>query len=622
LAALLLALHGALAGHALLRHNPTVDEPGHLLSGLYAWKQGDLTYYYVNPPLVKVLQTAPLAPLEWELPRQPERLLVTAADWVETHDAFLAANHARFFPWLRAARCVNVLLSLACGWLVYRWGREVFGPTAGLIALGLWAFCPNVLAWAGVCTADLGAAFFALAALYGLRAYLRQPASSTAAWAGLLLGLAQIAKFSLLVLYPVTLAVWLVAWWSPRQGDEPRQRPGWLQLVLLFLVSLLVINLGYGFQGSGRPLGSFFFKCRVLSGGGTDGWGNRFHDSCLEAVPVPLPAAYLLGLDEQKSHADHGIPAYLGGEWRDGGWWYYYLYALAVKLPLGTLLLGGLSVLLALRGRRYRAGMLEEGLLWLPPAALLVLVSSQTGINSHGRYALPALPFLFIGIGRVGLLLEEGWRVLRRWRARRAAGPVGRLQMVGEGPASAGLSAAVLFAAGVATAALGWNAVSVLRTHPHYLSYFNELAGGPEHGWAHLIDSNIDWGQDLLFLKEWVEDHPQARPLYLAYAAAVDPHYIGLDYRLAPFGPDTSTGQAHPVPSLNDIGLKPGWYAVSVNFLCGMAFYTHDENGRRIWVPGGAYRYFQHFQPVARAGYSIYIYHVTPEEIRRFTTRL
>jgi len=125
-----------------------------------------------------------------------------------------------------------------------------------------------------------------------------------------------------------------------------------------------------------------------------------------------------------------------------------------------------------------------------------------------------------------------------------------------------------------------------------------------------------------LFLKEWVEDHPQARPLYLAYAAAVDPHYIGLDYRLAPFGPDTSTGQAHPVPSLNDIGLKPGWYAVSVNFLCGMAFYTHDENGRRIWVPGGAYRYFQHFQPVARAGYSIYIYHVTPEEIRRFTTRL
>jgi hypothetical protein len=575
---LLLALHAALAGHALIQHNPTIDESGHLLSGLLAWRRGDLTYYYVNPPLAKVSQTVPLLPAELELPSQPGP--PGPDHWRDLRYTFLDANHGRYLSVVPFARSVNVLFSLAVGWLVYRWSRELFGAVAGLIALSLWALCPNALAWAGVCTVDLGATCFGLAAVVGLRGYFRRPGAATTVWAGLLLGFAQLAKFSLLVLYPVTVLLWVVVWWRGRWAAAAEPRPRWHHLLVLLLVSLLVINMGYGFQATGRPLGGFLFKCHALSGG--EGWGNRFRNTWLEGIPTPLPAAYVLGLDEQKSHADRGFTNYLCGEWKHGGWWYYYLVAAVVKVPLGTWLLGASALLLACLSQRFRAASLEEGLLWLPALAIVALVSSQTGINGHFRYALPAFPFLFIGISRVGRVVEGAWSA---WRSR---------------PTSSRRRPALgLLAAGVILGCLAWNAVAAARTHPHYLSYFNELAGGPDNGWRWLAESNIDWGQDLLFLKAWLADHPEAAgSLRLVYYGGVPPHLLGVD--------------APPIPP--EAGPQPGWYAVSANAVVGMAFFSRDAEGRRQWHPSGAYLYFRRFTPVAKAGYSIFIYHITPEQ--------
>jgi hypothetical protein len=515
---------------------------------------------------------------------------------------------------------MNVVLSLAGGWLVYRWSRALFGAAAGLVVLSLWCLCPNILAWAGLCTADLGAAFFALAAMYGLRTYLRQPGTATALWAGLLLGLAQLAKFSLLILYPITIVLWLAAWWPVRPGAEPGSRPRWYHGVILLLSSLLVINLGYGFQDTGRSLGSFYFKSHALSGDNQGGWSNRFHGTWLGDLPVPLPAAYVLGLDEQKSHADEGRWGYLRGEWRRGGWWYYYLYALAVKVPLSTWTLAVMAVWLACWRRQFRANGLEELLIWATPAVLLLFLSYQAGINKHLRYVSPAFPFVFLGISRVGKLLS-GAQILHQ----RDCSPValGGSGQPGDSPCgdAAGPSRAMmawspqhLLAMAIVLGALTWNSVAVLRVHPHHLSYFNELVGGPEYGWRHLIDSNLDWGQDLLFLKRWVEDHPEARPLRLAYYGAIDPHVVGLEYRLAPQGPHEpalqSTGRAFDQES----GPQPGWYAISVNLICGKEFSGYDEQGRRVPFPRGAYGYYRFFSPVAKAGYSIFIYRVTPEE--------
>ena len=106
----------------------------------------------------------------------------------------------------------------------------------------------------------------------------------------------------------------------------------------------------------------------------------------------------------------------------------------------------------------------------LPAAVVLVLVSSQTGFNHHMRYILPIFPFVFVATGKLAYFFRSD----RPWT---------RLAIL---------------------ALLGWAVFSSLRVYPHSMSYFNELAGGPENGHNYLVDSNIDWGQDLLELRDWV----------------------------------------------------------------------------------------------------------------------
>jgi len=152
----------------------------------------------------------------------------------------------------------------------------------------------------------------------------------------------------------------------------------------------------------------------------------------------------------------------------------------------------------------------------------------------------------------------------------------------------------------VAAGALAWSVASSLWCYPHSLSYFNELAGGPLGGPKHLLHSNVDWGQDLWYLKAWLEEHPEGGPLKLAYYGYFDPLHVGFEYS-AP--ENLSLGaDAEKIP--------PGWYAVSVSFLHGAPFQVYRGDGRKGHLGQDELVAFQKLQPVARAGYSIYVYHV------------
>src|SRR5262249_49117896 len=145
------------------------------------------------------------------------------------------------------------------------------------------------------------------------------------------------------VLYFVLPLVWLIdrATATNRRGLPALRREA-AQLAGIGLLSLLVLSLAYGFQDSFRPLGEFSFQSRILAGGpprdpaqapgGVQ--GNRFRSSWLGRVPVPLPAQYVLGVDEQRVDFESLFPSYLRGEWKRGGWWYYYIYGLAIKEPI------------------------------------------------------------------------------------------------------------------------------------------------------------------------------------------------------------------------------------------------------------------------------------------------
>ena len=243
---------------------------------------------------------------------------------------------------------------------------------------------------------------------------------------------------------------------------------------------------------------------------------NRFVGTPLRHLPVPLPEDYLLGIDQQKLDFEEGQPSWLAGQWHSHGRWYYYLYALFVKVPPRFLLLA-VSTLVTIpsMGRRY---LIPENMVVIMPAAVvLVLVSSQTGFNKHLRYILPALPFAFVLIGCAWVKCFAG----RSWGMRL-----------------------------VALGCLIWGTLSSLSVWPRSLTYFNELAGGPEYGDRHLLGSNLDWGQGVRSLQKWDASRTDDRPLFVACDGLYDPADVGIRCRPVPL-------QSQPLP--------PGWYAISIN---------------------------------------------------------
>jgi 4-amino-4-deoxy-L-arabinose transferase-like glycosyltransferase len=609
----LLLLHAALAASSLWRNAVTIDEVSHLPAGISYWQQGTFAVYHNNPPLIKLLAALPVLISHPVVDYDRTWAAARAGGWVPNQSSFGAdfqhANAARYFLLFNRARLIVVGLSLVGLLIVFLWARDLWGDRGGLLAAALWALDPNILAHAGLVTTDMGAAVAVVGAVFAFRRWLRSPSRTSALLAGVVLGAAQLVKFSCLLLYPLFALLTLLSWrFGARPEAPPRARPAVTMLgggLLIVAASVVTINIGYGFEGTLRPLGSYPFLSPALTvprHGGTpaahptafmrmlyEQRQNRFEGGWLGSLPVPLPWHYLLGFDEIRFESNPGIPGsgfpvYLRGRIQNSGWWYYYLYALAVKMPIGTWLLLLGSILAAACAPSARGGRMDEALLLLPGLGFLATMSLLTGIDLGVRYVLPVLPFIFIYAGRLGRLFE----------------PPGRRRP--------------LLAAAIALA-LGWVAVSSTRVWPGYIAYFNEAAGGPEGGYRHLIDSNLDWGQDLLEARRWLDRHPQPGPVHLAYFGAVDPHLAGIDFRLPPRDPRTiRDGSLLPEERR---GLEPGLYMVSANFVCGLRHRADLGDGRIVTVEQDAFGYFRDLKPVDRAGWSIWIYRLDAGDAQR-----
>ncbi len=273
---------------------------------------------------------------------------------------------------------------------------------------------------------------------------------------------------------------------------------------------------------------------------------------------VPLPVDYLEGLDAQRHVMESKHPVYLDGVWSETGFKSYFLMTLWYKVPHATqvlALLTGFYVLFRRRGERRRWALQAVFLL---PAVVLLVVAGGSAMQLGIRYVLPLFPFLYIAIGQVTC-----WRALQRQKLRLTL-----------------MVACTLIV------------LAPLRFHPHQIAYFNELAGGPANGYRHLLDSNLDWGQDLNALAHYLDENRIDR-VGLAYFGTFPPAALGIAFELPPA-----------------FVLQPGWYAVSENFVRGRPHIVRRPDGSFAPVDFGQYAYFQKLKPVARVGYSIEVYHL------------
>jgi hypothetical protein len=585
------------AAHGIVRRNPTViallitqlfligwmayrdsvtwDEVGHFAAGLRHWRDKTFDLYVVNPPLARLVACGPvllLRPSMTGIPRGGGFPAWHRAEFI-CGTKVAKENGERYFWLITVSRWGCLPIVLLGGLVCFAWASELYGRSAATLALALWTFSPTVLAHGHLITPDAAAASLGVTASYCFHKWLNQQSWRRAVASGLTLGLAELTKGTWIILFLLWPILWLV-WRTWRRAHAWSWSWSFAQLTCIALLAIWIINLGYGFEGSFKRLREYKFVSASFSGvkDKDEITGNRFAGTVAGWIPVPLPENYVSGIDVQKRDFESKMLSYLRGEWRQGGWWWYYVYAMLIKEPVGTWLLGVLAIGATVFCRRlYLVSWQDELMLLAPAIAVLVLVSSQTGFNHHLRYVLPAFPFLFIWMSKIARSFQLG----HRW-----------------------IAVAVLVA-------MTWATASSLSIFPHSLSYFNELVGGPKNGHWHLGNSNTDWGQDLLNLKRWLDQHPQAKQLQLVYdLPLIDPTLAGIEYLTPPIGPTALDAKKYgPV----QLGPKNGWYAVSVNHL-----HRTDH----------AYDYFREFAPTAMAGYSIYIYHITTEQANSVRVKL
>ena len=458
----------------------TFDEGDHIFAGYMMWHSGDYGLNPEHPPLVKLVATLPLLQENLWLPPLQQRWFKSEAyrdgrDFMERNDG---PRHRLLFRMRLAAGVFAVGLSV----MVFLMGSKLFGESAGLLALLLVVFEPNVMANSDLVTTDMGVACFFLATIYCFYRYARQPSVIRLLLTGLAAGLTLSAKHSGILLAPMLLGLTLVEIACAERGRHKRMAGilsgGFAAIVVLAVVVLWAF---YGFRYAARPAGLLMNPTLSEYAApltGMNGWviGHVANWRL-------LPESYLMGMTDIHYAAQQYPIFLLGHDYAHGVWWYFPV-ALSIKTTLGLI---GLEVLagIALIGRQLRHG--RELAYLVVPGAIYLGVAILSGMNIGTRHVLFLYPL-------AALLAAAGVTALARHSR--------RWLWIGGG-------------------LVAFHVISAMAIFPAEMAYGNEAWGGTANTHKYLSDSSVDWAQQLPHIKQWVDAHP-GEECWLAYSAYPD----------------------------------------------------------------------------------------------------
>lgn len=495
-AALLLLLYAIQVVSVVRQESLTWDEGDHIFAGYMGWKTHDYGFNPEHPPLMKALATIPLLRLPLKTPVDRHRYF--------KEEAYLDGRELLFHNPPYSVESLTLRVRLAAGVaalllaaLVFLAAWEMFGAGAGLLALALLVFDPNVLAHSALVTTDIGVSCFLLAAVYAFYRYRKKPSSARLLVAGIAAGFALATKHSAILLAPMLGALALVELacrFDARDADvglgKRALRLGGA-LIATGAIAVFVLWSFYGFRYAARPdalrldpsLADYVKSLKPLEAKGI----------LLLAQWHVLPESYLYGLADVRSMAN-GMPSFIFGKVFEHGVAYYFPAVLTIKSTLGFLamLVLAFAALIARRMRNARAA-----LFLLLPALVYLAVAMGSSLNIGARHILPVYVFLIVfAAGGCWAFARRGGGWNRPWAALMAL-------------------------------LLAMHVGSSLRAYPNYMAYSNELWGGPMKTYQVLTDSNADWAQQLLAVKQYL-DQRGIKSCWFAYFA--DPFLRPADY--------------------------------------------------------------------------------------------
>lgn len=579
-----------------------MDELAHIPAGYSYLSRQDMRLNPEHPPLIKDLAAVPLLFLHLNFPTDvPAWQNDLNGQWT-MGSIFLYESGNDADQILHWARFPILLLAVFFGWLFFSWIRRHYGEKVALLGLFFYAFSPTFLAHSRYVTTDLAAAFGFFIGIAGFLAYLQSPNKRQLAYTGLLLGIALLLKFSTFLLLPFFILFGML-WVFLSNVDELRALPTFARrsyfyltktfrlfgvITLMALIALGVIWVVYQFHVWNYPAArQASDTAKTLGSFGIRPLAELVIWMADKPLLRPL-AQYLLGFFMVVQRASGGNTTYFLGEVSAAGWKTYFpiLYLLKEQLVFHILtliaLLFGINNLRKTREKTF-AAFVE----WLRDNALLTVsfffiafywfFSMRSPLNIGVRHILPTLPFVYLLVSRQivrWIHTHERFEPQSFW---------GTIRLFWRRFIGAARRYAILLLL------LFWGVVSMLMTFPHFLSYYNALAGGTENGYRYATDSNYDWGQDLNRLARLVKKEHIT--------------HIALDY----FGggsPRYYLGDAFE-PWHSAKGRPEGYFAVSATLL--QSAQGTPVEGFQI-KPEDRYAWLYNEKPVARAGTSIFVY--------------
>jgi 4-amino-4-deoxy-L-arabinose transferase-like glycosyltransferase len=534
----LIAAGVSLAASAAAQKSVTVDEFSVLPHGLAILRTGQFQLDSGVPPLANELSALFLIGTEAKLDTS------RSTEWQSTWQVgkeFMGQNFADYHRWFMRGRIAPLLFLLLTAVLAFDLARNLHGPLGGLLAAATVSATPNLLAHGALVTPDIFVTAGLIGSFWAFDKLLMRPSPAAAALLGIFLGVACLAKFTgllILIFIPLILAgIQIVD--RKRHQPNPIGPQHWIGLAIAYGVCLLLINAVYGFADVLLPLARFEFQTQAF---------NDLRDGA-GWLPMPMPRSYITGMDTQLH--EQGYVAYLLGEFNDVGFLHYYAVGLLVKTPAPILFLAVWALIRKPRIDRREVAMVAT------TALLFLFFSISKHKNIGVRYVLFVEPVLAVWIARLATTLTTPLRNSR--------------------------------AAWAIAGALTWLWVATIYAWPSYLAYFNEPSGGPSKGHEYLLDSNIDWGQDLMALRDYMAEEG-IEEVELAYFGRVDPAVYGVRY----------------IDFLGVQKPRKRWVAISANLLWGRMYFI---NGGGYWPPGrDTYAAFRGLEPKAILGSTIYVY--------------
>jgi Dolichyl-phosphate-mannose-protein mannosyltransferase len=520
IAILIAVLHAWMAVTAVNTKSPTFDEPQHLTAGYSYWVTNDFRLDPENGNLPAMWAALPLLFDDLKFVPLNDRGWQRAEEGRTAHQFFYAVGNDPD-QIIAQARVMMSIFGAALCLLVYWIAREFFGPIGGLITTTVAAFDPNFLAHSPLVASDVPAAFFFTATVWSCWRLLQQISPARLALATLSLSGLLLTKFSAPIVLPVLGAMSI---WQILSKAEIRLTFGKVRTALMrraekaraviYLWSVLAATVFLAIWCAFSFRFDAWTDHSVHHKGTTWHWDYLLEDKGLFEKTVAfmrdaqlLPEAYLYGFAYVHKH-EIDRPAFLDNEWSIVGFRSFFPLAFLYKTSLPLLFLLALAIYAAIATRRsWKIENLFNPLWGFALVYGAFALSAQ--LNIGHRHLLPIYPTLFVACGAVVYLLRQNRRAI-------FAGAI-----------------ALLLCAQIADS---------FAARPNYLAYFNQIDGGPKNGYQHLLDSSLDWGQDLPALKSWIDNHGaivDGKPFYLAYFGTADAHYYGIDAK--PISQDLSS---------------------------------------------------------------------------------